>query len=218
MKNKKLWAHYGQVTMIFGTYIALFFVVPFLSLCFSCLAHSSEIDAHVQDAVKTAILSGLKWYAIIMPIVTALFAIWFVCYSNRVEFTDTSILYFRFLRSKKSRSISYHEITECVFSDGLWKHSGDYVRGRKIFIYNKSKIILELELYDKLCLSIALILCDKKVRLVDDNDHLKTIDNYFKIDFMNLSADKQFKLLKYYCKSTHTKYKTGEEILRQKAK
>ena len=216
VKKQKLWAHYEQLKAILGYYITLFFVVPFCSLCFSALAHSKEIDGGVQGAVRTALLIGLKWYAVIMPIITVLFIIWFLCYSDRVEFTDNSILYYRWLFSKKTRTIPYDKITACVFSGGLWKHKGGYKRGRKIFIYNKNEVILEPELYYKLCLSIALILREKKIRVIGENSNLKTIDSYFKIDFMSLSYEQQLKILKYYCKFTRIKYKTGEEILNKK--
>lgn len=113
-RHKKLWAHYEHIKHLLGTYIALFFLIPFLSLCFSYLAHSAEIDSGVQDAVKSALLIGLKWYAIIMPIVTVLFIIRFLYNSDTVEFTDASIKYYRWIFSKQSRSISLKEITECV--------------------------------------------------------------------------------------------------------
>ncbi len=211
-EHKKIWAHYEQLKTILGYYITLFFVVPVLSLCFSGLAHSTEIDSGGQDAVKMAMLIGLKWYAIIMPIITMLFIIWFLCYSGTVEFTDNSIRYYRWIFSKKSRNISYNECTKCVFSDGLWRKRGEYVGGRKIRIFNKDNIILEIELYYKLCLSLIFKLNEKKVWLVDDARHLRTIDNYFKIDFMELPYEQQQALLKYYCKIIR-KYKTGEEIL-----
>ena len=215
MVNKqKLWAHYEQIRTIWGTYIALFFCVPALSLCFSCLAHKTEIDAEFQAGLKLALLVGLKWYAVIMPIITVLFVIWFIFYSDRVEFTEDSILYYRWIFSKKSYRTLYNEITKCILSDGLWLRQGKYVHGRKIIIYNKDTIILTLDLYYKLCLPFILNLSEKKVQLVDDNGKLKSINNYFKIDFTSLHCDQQLTVLKYYCKLCRTKYKTGEEILR----
>ncbi len=215
-EHKKLWAHYEQVKSIFWYYFILFFAVPFFSLCFSYLAHSTDIEAGVQGAVKIALTDGLKWYAIIMPVITVLFIIWFISYSDRVEFTANAIKYYRLVFSKKSRNISYDEISECVCSDGLWLHSGKYEYGRRIRIFNKNNILLVLELNYKLCLSIISNLREKKVRLVDDNRNLKTIDNYFKIDFMGLSYKQQISLLKFYCKVSRIKYRTGEEILHKR--
>lgn len=217
-KQKKLWAHYEQVKYLLGTYIALFFLVPFSAFCISFLAHSAEIDSGVQDAVKSALLIGLKWYAIIMPIVTVLFIIRFLYNSDTVEFTDTSIKYYRWIFSKQSRSINFNEITKCVISEGLWLYKGEYERGRKIRIFNKDNVILKLDLYYKVCFSIVLKLTDKKVWLVDDNSHLRAIGNYFKIDFINLPYEQQMLLLKYYCKFPPRKYKTGEEVLKNKRK
>ena len=215
IKNNKLLAHYEQLRFILGFYIALFFTVPLLSLGLSCLAHSTEIDAGVQGAVKSALLIGLKWYAIIMPIVSVLFIIWFLCYSDTVKVTDISIKYYRWIFSKKSRSISFNEITNCVFCDGLWLHSGKYVHGRKIRIYNKKNLILELDIYYKVCFLLVLKLGEKKIQLVGENMHLKTIDNFYKITFRELSCEQQVALLKYYCKFPGSKYKTGEEILKK---
>ena len=76
-KSAKLWAHCEEVKFIIGLYIILIFAVLFFSLCFSLLAYSEDIDAGVQDALKIAILNGMKWYTIIMPIITALFIVWF---------------------------------------------------------------------------------------------------------------------------------------------
>lgn len=212
-EKRKIWAHYEQLKSILGHYITLFFTVPVFSLGFSYLAHSKEIDSGVQDAVKMAMLIGLKWYAITMLIVTVLFIIWAFYYSDTVECTENTIKYYRWISSKESRNISYNECTKCVFSDGLWQKRGEYVRGRKVRIFNKSNIILEMDLYYKLCLSLILKLSIKKIWLIDDDLHLRTIDNYFKIEFTELPYEQQQALLKYYCKLTRTKYKTGEEIL-----
>ena len=142
MVKKKLWAHYEQLRTIIGIYITLFFIVPVCSVLMSCLLHSSEIEAGIEGAVKVAILSGLKWYGIIMPIVTVLFVIWFLYYSDFVHFTDTCIQYYSWIFSKKFREIPYDIITQVVFCDGLWRHKGEYYRGRKIIFYNKNYIHL----------------------------------------------------------------------------
>ena len=219
VKNgKKIWAHYETLKGIIGYYIGLFCTIPILSMCFSCLASSKAIDSGAPDAIKVALLSGLGWAAIIIVVITILFIIWALFYTDTVVFSNTSIKYYRWPFSKDSREISYDEITECVFNDGLWWHKGQYKRGRKIWIYNKNKVILELELYYKLCLVIALTLRDKKIRVVADNLRLKTINNYFKIEFMNLSCEQQLAILKYYCKLARGKYRTGEEILRKEHK
>ena len=119
MVKKKLWAHYQQIKFIIGLYIALFFIVPLLSLGFSVLAHSSDIEGGVQGALRIAILSGLKWYGIIMPIVTVLFVLWFLYYSDRVSFTDACIQYSSWILAKHFREISYDRVTQVVFCDGI---------------------------------------------------------------------------------------------------
>lgn len=214
MIKKKLWAHYERLKFIVGTYIALFLIVPILSVLMSCLLHSSEIEDGIEGAVKVAILSGLKWYGIIMPIVTVLFAIWFLYYSDTVTFTDTCIQYCSRIFSKKFREISYDKITQVVFCDGLWRHKGEYYRGMKIIFFNNNNIIFEPEISPELCLSVMLTLAKERIWLVNDNLNLRRVNDYFKIDFMALSREQQLAILKYYCK--RTKYKTGEEILKKK--
>lgn len=216
MVKKKLWAHYERLWFIVGTYITLFFSVPLLSLGFSYLVHSSDIEDGVQGALRIAMMSGLKWYGIIMPVITVLFALWFLYYSDFVHFTDTCIQYYSWIFSKKFREIPYDKITQVVFCDGLWRHKGEYYRGRKIIFYNKNNIIFEPEISPKLCLSVMLILAKERIWLVNDNRNLRRVGDYFKIDFMSLSHDQQLAILKYYCKLTRTKYKTGEEILKKK--
>lgn len=215
MAKKKLWAHYEQLIFIIGLYITLFFSVPLFSLGFSSMAHMSEIESKVQGAVKIAVMSGLKWYVIIMPIITFLFFIWFLRYSDTVEFTASCIKYHPGIYSKKFREISYENITQVVFCDGLWMHSGEYYRGRKILVFNKKNIIFAPEISPALCLSFMLALPERKIWLVNDNSNLRRVGDYFKIDFMKLTREQQLKLLKFYCKVTRVKYKTGEEILKK---
>lgn len=214
MVKKKLWAHYERLWFIVGTYITLFFSVPLLSLGFSYLVHSSDIEDGVQGALRIAMMSGLKWYGIITPIITVLFALWFLYYSDFVHFTDTCIQYYSWIFSKKFREIPYDKITQVVFCDGLWRHKGEYYRGRKIIFYNKNNIIFEPEISPKLCLSVMLTLPKEKIWLTNDDCYRRRVGDYFKIDFMSLSHDQQLAILKYYCK--RTKYKTGEEILKKK--
>lgn len=211
---KKLWAHYERLKFILGFYIALFFAVPLLSLGFGYLVHSSDIEDGAQGVLRIAMMSGLKWYGIIMPIVTVLFVLWFLYYSDTVQFTDTCIQYYSWMFSKKFREIPYDEITQVVFCDGLWRRKGEYYRGRKIIFFNKNNIIFEPEISPEMCLSVMLTLAKERIWLVKDNRNLRRVNDYFKIDFMALSRDQQLAILKYYCK--RTKYKTGEEILKKK--
>lgn len=218
MVKKKLWAHYEQLEFIVGTYIALFLIVPILSILMSCLLHSSEIDGGVEGAVRIAIINGLKWYGIVMPIVTVLFAIWFLYYSDMVQFTDTCIQYYSWLGSKKFRVIPYDIISQCVLSGRLWTTNSSLrrPRHRKIILYNKGNIIITFDIYSKLALMLILYLKEDRFNLVSDKGNLKKISKYYGIDFMSLNIEEQLKLLKYYCKVNHGKYKSGEEILKKK--
>ncbi len=214
--GKKLWAHYEQLSSIIGIFISLFFLLPMCVICFSIL-FSGALEAGDNGAVKSAIIEGIKWSAVINSIITALTVVRIIWYSDRVELNDNSIKYYRTIFSKEpKRIISFNEITECVYNDGLWRHKGRYNRGRKIIIYNKNEILIEIGLNNKLCLLIISKLSSQKVRLVDENLNLKTLSNYFKVDFMNLKEEEQLKLLKYYCKITRTKHKTAEELLYKK--
>lgn len=218
MVKKKLWAHYEQLKFIIGLYIALFFAIPLLSLGFSYLVHSSDIENGVQGALRFAMMSGLKWYGIIMPIVTALFALWFLYYSDAVNFTDTCIQYRSWIGSKKVREISYDEISLCVLSGRLWltNHSLRRPRYRKIILYNKGVIIITFDIYSKLALMLILYLGENRFKLVSDKGNLKTVSKYYNISFMSLKYEDQLKIIKHYCKFNHFKYKTGEEILKKK--
>ncbi len=214
MVKKKLWAHNERLLLVVGIYITLFFGVLLLSFGFSYFVHSSDIEGGVEGALSLAMLIGLKWYGIIMPIVTVLFILLFLYYSDIVIFTGTCIQYYPWIFSKKFREISYDEITQVVFCDGLWRHKGEYYRGLKIIFFNKNNIIFEPEISTELCLSVMLNLGKERIWLVNDNLNLRRVDDYFKIDFMALSRIQQLAILKYYCK--RTKYKTGEEILKKK--
>ena len=219
MIKKKFWTHYEQVRFIIEGYITLLFTIPYISLAISSLTRMSEIEAGVEGALKTAILNGLKWYAIIMSVVTVLYAVWFLRYSDRIEWTDNCIkYYYAGIFSKKFRKIPYDKITRVVLCDGLWWHNGDYYRGRKIIFFNKNDIIFELEISPKLCLSVMMIFAQERVWIVNQKQRLKKVDDYFKIDFMGLTQDQQLALFKFYCKPARADYKTGEEILRKRRK
>lgn len=220
-KQQKLWAHYEKLKTILGTYITLFCFVPFSALSFSLLAHQTEINSGVQGAVKIAIVSGLKWYAIIMPIITLLFVIWFACFSGKVEFTDNEIVYYKLLFSKKQRKVPYNIISQCVFSDGCWSNKNRCVRGRKILIFNKKDIIIAFDLYYALCFKLILTLGEPKVKVMGDkynfqtnNFNIQSIDNYYNVDFSALSDEDKIKILKHYCKLTKSSNRNLKKILK----
>ena len=214
--HEKIWAHYEQLKSIIGYYITLFCILPLVLCGLSMLACGEIINTGEWVIIKPALIRGLKWYAIIMPIITILFIVWFLCYTDTVLFSDTSIDYYRWIFSKEARRISYNEISQCVFNDGLWKHNGQWIIGRFILIYNKNKLLLKMELYYKLCQAIIVVLSDKEIGLIDEDCKLRTLDNYFKVDFMSLSYEEQIAILKHYCKLMRSKHRTAEEILNMK--
>ena len=218
MVKKKLWAHYEQLRFIVGFYITLFFGIPLLSFGFSYLVNSSDIEDGVQGALKLAMLSGLKWYGIIMPVVTVLFAIWFLYYSDTVHFTDTCIQYYSWVFTKKFREIPYEKISLGVLAGRLWSTNSSLrrPRHRKIILYHKGTVIITFDIYSKLALMLILYLGEDRFKLVSDKGNLKTVSKCYNIDFMSLSCIDQLKILNYYCKFNYPKYKTGEEILKKK--
>lgn len=220
MVKKKFWVHYEQLKTIIAIYIALFFTILLLSLGFSYLAHSSNIENGIQGYLKIAMLSGLKWYGIIMPIVTVLFVIWFLYCSGTVNFTDTGIQIYSWFFSKKSREISYNEISQCVLAGRLWltNRSLRRPRHRSIILYNKSNVVFTFDIYSKLAVMLVLYLGEDRFKLVSDKGNLKTLSGYYSINFMDLKHEEQLMILNHYCKSNHHKYKTGEEILNKKRK
>lgn len=218
MVKKKYWVYCDSLKTIIGLYITLFCVVFLFSLGFSFLAHSSAINTGVQDSIKAAVLNGLKWYGIIMPITTLFFIIWFIFKSDRVELTDTSIKYYRFISSKTSKEIKYNIITEGVLSCNLWNDKRERTTRRRMILFNKKDIIMEFDVSSTLALALVLHLGEEKFKIVSDRGNLKTMSKYFNVNFMNLNYEEQIKLLSYHCKWNCSKYKTGEEILNKKRK
>lgn len=214
-EHKRLWAHYEKVKELIIIYFVLFFIVLFLAICFSLLTHQTEIDGGKQGAVTDAILIGLKWYAIIMPIITVLFAVGFLVCSDYVKFTEKSLKYYRWIFSKQSRNIPFDDITDCVVLAKIWKNKRDNETRRRITLFNKNQIVLQLDIYYKLALKLFLSLDDKRFRLVGEKGNLNTVSKYYNIDFENLNQEEQLKLLKDYCRFNKRKYKTGEEILQK---
>lgn len=215
-KPTKLWAHYEEVKFIIGLYIILIFAVLFFSICFSLLAYSEDIDAGVQDAVKIAILNGVKWYAIIMPIITALFIVWFLYYSDRVLIIDSGIEYYRWIFAKEFRHIAFDDVTECILCARLWNDKRERRRGRKIILFHGANTIVVFDISIQLALALVKLLGEYKFKIVNDKGGTTRISHYYKIDFMNLSSEQQLAILEYYCRLTYRHYKTGEEILKKK--
>ena len=217
MYNKKFWAHYLTVKEIIGDYIAIFCVFPFCFVGISLLLYPKELEMATQDEIKTMIINGLKWNALIMAIITVLFIVWFLYRSDRVECTDNAIKYYRWIFSKKSREIHYDEVTRCLLCGRIRLYKRRYLHGSVIRFFNKGDVILTTELYAKLGLALIYNLGDTKVEVIDD-DNMKPrnidryFERYFKTGFMSLSYEDQLKLLHYYCKNS--RIKTAEEILK----
>ena len=215
-KSAKLWAHYEEVRFIIALYIILIFAVLFFLLCFSLLAYSEDIDAGMQNAVKIAILNGMKWYAIIMPIISVLFIIWFFYYSDRVLVADSSIEYDRWLFAKGSRHIASDDVTECILCARSWNDKREHRCGRKIVLFHGANTIVIFDISIPLAVVLVKLLGENKFKIVSDKGGATRISHYYKVDFMNLSSEQQLAILKHYCSFTYKHYKTGEEILKKK--
>lgn len=119
--------------------------------------------------------------------------------------------------SKKARVIPYETITKCVFINVLTEQKKMFEHGNKILLYHKNAVILNLQIYAKLCAEFIKRLDDKKVFFRNSKMSLRTVDRYFALDFRALPYEQQQKLLKYYCDYVKFKgEKTGEELLRKK--
>ena len=212
-KSKKLLAHYEQVKTIIGLYIVLFFAVPALSLMISYVVCSAEIEAGEQGALETALQVGLKWYAILMPIITVLFLVWFLYYSGKVEFADASLNYYPYIFSKTPRIIHYNEVTECVLVGRLWNSKRRVRRIREIMLYSQGNVIITFDISSRLALMLVLFLGEDKVKIVSDRGNLVTLSKFYDIKFTELNNAEQLKILNYYCKLNYPRYKTGKEIL-----
>lgn len=214
--KNRIWARYISLDLMAGWYIGLFFAIPAVSMCYGALSHSEEIDGGVPNAVRDALLGGLMWGLIILAAVTVLFLCLFLLRSATVEFTENELRYYPRLWSKKARVIPYETITKCVFMNELQdKRKIEYCG--KILLYHEDDVILNLQLYAKLCAEFIKRLDDEKVFFTDSNFSPRTVDRYFALDFRALPYEQQQKLLKYYCDYVKFKgEKTGEELLRKK--
>ena len=220
MNNKKYWAHYLGLIKIIQIYITFFFFVPFLSICFGALAYRAEINAGLQGAIKIAIIDGLKWGAIIMATITLIFIIWLLINLDRIECTNASIKYYRWIFSNKSQEISYEKIHQCVLGGWTWRYHGEYLEAGKIRFFNKGDLILVIDLYPQLALVLLHSLGAQKVKVIDEKyENCKEINKYFQIDFMCLTHGEQLKFLKNYCNfDRKLKAMTKEIIFHRKAK
>lgn len=205
VKEKKILAHFQteKQTLIYVILAIVF--IPYFIVTIGLL------KTHVD--IAQTIRFSLKWCAIILPIVLVCLIVKAIYHSGIVVFKENSLLYYHYFFSKKPKEINFSDITECVISDGLWRHKNEYVGGRKIFLYNKGKIILTVEIYSVLMLMFSLKLHETKVRVVNDKCNLSTIGDYYDIDYNELSTEDKFKLCKHYCKLMKNGQRDGKIIL-----
>lgn len=215
MCNKKFWGHYLTLKQLIYTYTTLFLSIPLFSIGFSLLSYPEGLEMATGNEIKMMVVDGLMWGVIITLFITIICIVWFLFHSDRVECTNSSIKYHRWIFSKTYCEIPYDEITRCIFSDGLWRYKGRYLRGFKIRFFDKNDIVLSIEMHYKLCVLLVQILGEKKVEIIDENLHTRNINKYFKINFLELEYEQQLKCFKHYS-STTSKYKTAEEILKRK--
>lgn len=211
-KNKRFLTRYEKLDTIIKDYILLMFLFLLIAIYISLMKRAKDIDAGVPGTVGRAIFEGAKWTFIAMPLITVISVLRLIYNSSSVLLTENSMRCFKNILSKEYTEIFYDEIAFCVVKGRLWIYKGKKVWGRNILFYNKNRAIASFGIYAELALNLYLKIQDK-LKLVGENETLTTIDKYFKINFANLTYDEQLALLKYYCKMTYTKYKTGEQIL-----
>ena len=222
--SKKFWADYKKTIGVIDSFIALFFAVPILSILFSMMPHAAQLkEINAWEAIKISFklgyLDGLKWWGIIMAIVTILSVLRFVFgrASSTVVFTEDSIMYYKNILSKKpSTVVPYTEITECIVYGNISLKKKLRVWGWKTKIFHKTDVLLVCGIYNKLVFALISSLGEDKVQLLTENDNLRTVSKYYDIDFKSLTEKEQFKIISYYCKTTHNPHKPGKEILKEK--
>ena len=190
--DKKILAHYEKVKFIISLILGAIFVALVLFGSIGLILF--ELD------IKLAALFCLKWCAIILPAVIVLLLAILFYYSDAVIFKEDSLFYYRCFFSKKSKEISYDKITECIISDGLRKHAGEYIRGRKIYLYNKNNLLAKYDIYSSLMYMCILKLGERKVRVVDNNLRLKTLSSQYNVNLEELSSEQKWRICKHYCK------------------
>lgn len=161
-------------------------------------------------------LLALRYSLYAIPPVLLLVAVYIFNASGYVTFEMDHISYYRWCFAKKYRIINIEDITECVIANGLRIRRGEYSHEIGIYFYNRGNVLCRFEKNPKLILKIYMMIGDKRFRLVGDNLHLKTVDNFFDVDFSELTEVQKLVLLKHYCKSTKGNEIDGEKYLKKK--
>lgn len=161
-------------------------------------------------------LLALRYTLYALPPVLLLVAIYIFNASGYVTFETKNLLYYRWCFSNKCKEINTDDITECIVANGLRKRRGEYSHEIGIYLYNRGNVICRFEKNPKLILKIYMLIGDKRFRLIGDNLHLKKIDNFFNLDFSELTEVQKLALLKHYCKDTKGNEIDGEKYLKKK--
>lgn len=172
------------------------------------------------DATAEGFFLALKFcgkcLAIVVPIFFIIWSIRLFRLSAYIVFTDNTIKRYKHIFAKEYKEIHYTDITECVISHGLWKYKEGYKGKREIFLFNKGKCIAKYDINYRIMFMLYKHLESDKIRVIGDNGHKKTIDKFYKIDFMNLSDEQQIILCKDYCHDLKSDEIEGEKILKKK--
>ena len=162
-----------------------------------------------------------KGCAIVIPIIILISALFAVQYSGNIILGEKSILYYKWIFSKKPIEISYQSITECLISNGriadisnVWLGVSFFYRNG-IYFFNKSKKIEQFQLNPNLILELLAILPSEKVNFIGINGFRATINDYYHIDFYQLSKKEQLILIKNYCKMPSNKETDADKLLKK---
>ena len=204
--EKKHLAHLQKIKEIVAYAIVTVVLVPLVAFCLGLALN--DVSVSIAFAVCR------KWSLIILPPLLAILLFFAFFCSDYIKFKDKSIEYYRFIFSKKSNAIDYGNISECVANSGLWLHKGEYVRGRKIYLFNDGQTIREFEINYDILFNLILNLGEATVKVVGDNRRLTTISNFYNVDFSSLSEEQQKALCKHYCKAMRNNERDGTKIIK----
>ena len=220
--SKKVWANYIKTRAIFFTYISLFIIVPILLILFSMMPYAAQLkEINAWEAIKISfkhgIVDGIRRTCVVLPVLFVVAIVRLLFNSSIVEFTEDSILYYKNILCKKTKTIiSYSDITKCLVTGRLWYRRNKLQPHGKTILYHKADIVAVYGNYYNLVEMIVKELGEDKVEVVTEKGNFKRLSQYFNIDFIELSHEEESKLLKYYCSPKSVTYKSGQDILRKK--
>ena len=232
MVKEKYWVRKKSIGLAIVYYVCLL-VIIYITLLPIGLQVASEtkpqfvIEGVTADDKKWraflfSLLFSLKWTSIVvLPLATIVLTVYIVKNTSYVVFASECIYFYQRFFTKEGLVIEYNAGLNCLINPGLWSrrsHGKRTIKGYALLVFDGDSLIGKWDIDASLSFALYKKLGEKRLKVVGENLHKKTLSNYFSVDFPSLTEEEQFCLFRYYCGKWDPREIDGEKYLKKKLK